>query len=180
MHRLFVALRPPPVIRDRLMDVMHGIPDARWQDDEQLHLTLRFIGEVDGGKADDIVLALTGMRAKPVTAALAGVGSFGPGDAATTLWAGVSPRLPLTALHAKIDRALTTTGLAPDRRAYRPHVTLARLSRSAGRSSLVRRWLAEHAALTSAPFVLDRIVLYESTLGRDGARYDAVADWPLG
>ena len=58
MVRLFVALRPPPAIRDMLADAMDGVPQARWQDDEQLHLTLRFIGEVDRPVAEDIAAAL--------------------------------------------------------------------------------------------------------------------------
>lgn len=179
MHRLFVALRPPAPVRDRLIALMHGVPDARWQDDEQLHLTLRFIGEVDGARAEDVATALAGVRADRVEARIAGVGSFGPGGAATTLWAGVAPRPPLAALHARIDRALTMAGLEPERRAYRPHVTLARPSRGAGRDPSVHRWLADHAGLTGPAFTCERLTLYESTLGRDGARYRAVAAWPL-
>ncbi len=168
MHRLFVALRPPESIRDRLIDTMQGVPDARWQDDDQLHLTLRFIGEVDGAQAEDVALALTGLRAEPVTARIAGVGRFGFGEAATTLWAGVAPKAPLAALHAKVDRALVQAGLEPERRAYVPHVTLARLSRTAESDPTVARWLAVHADLASADYALDELTLYESMLGRGG------------
>lgn len=180
MHRLFVALRPPGPIRDLLADVMGGVPDARWQDDDQLHLTLRFVGEVDGALAEDVAQALANLRAESLTARIAGVGHFGPGDAATTLWAGVAPRPPFAALHAKVDRALVAAaGLTPERRAYVPHITLARLSRTAGRDPAVGRWLADHAGLTGPAFTCERLTLYESTLGRDGARYRAVAAWPL-
>ena len=57
MHRLFVALRPPVPVRDHLLDLMHGVEGARWQSDDQLHLTLRFIGEVDRHQASDIAAA---------------------------------------------------------------------------------------------------------------------------
>ena len=66
MHRLFVALRPPPAIRARLLAAMGGVPGARWQDDDQLHLTLRFIGEVDRPVAEDIAAALGTIHAPPL------------------------------------------------------------------------------------------------------------------
>src|SRR3546814_10296472 len=65
MHRLFVAIRPPPAIRVRLLGLMHGIAGARWQDDDQLHLTLRFVGEVDRPQADDLADALGHIRFSP-------------------------------------------------------------------------------------------------------------------
>ena len=64
MHRLFVAIRPPEDIRDLLIDAMDDSADFRWQDDEQLHLTLRFIGEVERPIANDIADALTRVAAK--------------------------------------------------------------------------------------------------------------------
>ena len=95
------------------------------------------------------------------------------------MWAGVAPREPLAALHRKVDQAGVRAGLEPERRAFLPHVTLARLPRSLAGDPAVTRWLADHAALASEPFTLDHLVLYESHLGRDGATYDAVARWPL-
>ena len=72
-HRLFVALRPPREIREILLAAMHGIAGARWQSDEQLHLTLRFIGDVDRHKAEDVAAALGPLYAPAVTARVAGV-----------------------------------------------------------------------------------------------------------
>src|SRR5687768_8380838 len=62
MHRLFVGLRPPPAIRARLLALMGGVTGARWQDDSQLHLTLRFIGEVERPRAEDIATALSNVH----------------------------------------------------------------------------------------------------------------------
>ena len=76
MHRLFVAIRPPTPIRERLIASMGGISGARWQSDEQLHLTLRFIGEVDRHRADDIHAALGGIHQSPFELALNGIGVF--------------------------------------------------------------------------------------------------------
>lgn len=177
MHRLFVALRPPPPIRERLHATMEGVPDARWQDDEQLHLTLRYIGEVDGRVAEDIAVALGAVHAPPPEVRLAGVGSFGSRGRVNAIWAGVAPQDALAALHRKVDQALVRAGLEPERRAYLPHITLARL---ATREEAAAGWQAVHAGLSSPPFTLDHLVLYESHLGRAGARYEAVARYPLG
>ena len=81
MHRLFVAIRPPQPVRDLLIDAMDDSPDFRWQDDEQLHLTLRFIGEVDRPIADDIAAALTRIHAEKFELRIAGVWRFEKGPA---------------------------------------------------------------------------------------------------
>lgn len=76
MHRLFVALRPPNAIRGRLLGAMGGVPGARWQDDAQLHLTLRYIGEVEPHAAEDVALVLGSVRHAPVELRLDGCGVF--------------------------------------------------------------------------------------------------------
>lgn len=180
MIRLFVALRPPPAIRDALADIMDGVPAARWQDDEQLHLTLRFVGEVERPQAEDLAAALGQVYAPAPTVRLAGVGSFGARGRVDTLWAGLSPAAPLAHLHAKVEQACVRAGLPPERRAYRPHITVARLPRSAGGAPEVERWQARHAGLGSHLFALTHLVLFQSHLGHEGARYEPVARWPLG
>jgi RNA 2',3'-cyclic 3'-phosphodiesterase len=174
MLRLFVALRPPPAIRSRLLALGSGVPGGRWQDDEQLHLTLRFVGEVERPQAEDLAAALGSVHAPAPELRLAGVGRFD--DA---IWAGVAPEAPLAALHRKVDAACGRAGLAPERRAYKPHVTLARFSRRAGAAPEVDRWLADHAALASAPFTCPHLILYQSHLGGEGARYEPAMRWPL-
>jgi len=179
MHRLFVALRPPPEVRAGLAAIQSGVPGARWQDDDQLHLTLRYIGEVDRPVAEDVAAVLGQVRAAAPVVAIAGVGRFEKHGLADALWAGVAPHDALAALHKKVDAALVRIGLAPEGRAYLPHVTLARLARSYGGSIEIEHWLAAHAGLTSAPFTLGHMILFESRLGSEGARYDAVMRWPL-
>ncbi|HEX8485579.1 RNA 2',3'-cyclic phosphodiesterase [Sphingomonas sp.] len=173
--RLFVALQPPLQIRDLLADAMEGIAAVRWQDDEQLHLTLRFIGDVERTQAEDVAAALDPVRAPVPEVALAGVGRF-----KDTLWAAVTPHEALAALHRKVDHACVRAGLPPERRAYLPHITLARFARSAGSDPAIARWLADHAGLASERFALPHLILYQSILGHGGASYDALARWPLG
>lgn len=176
MHRLFVGLRPPPAIRALLIETMGGVPGARWQSDEQLHLTLRFVGEVDRRTAEDAAHALAGVRAAPVELRIEGVGRFDTRGRANALWAGVRPHDGVAALHRKVDQALVRAGLEPERRAYLPHVTLARMGGSAGAPD---RWLADHAGLSSESFTLGHFLLFESHLGQGGASYEAVERYPL-
>lgn len=175
MHRLFVAIEPPLAVRDYLLEIMGGVANARWQDERQLHLTLRFIGEVDHHQARDISSALAGVRQAPFQVALAGAGSFvrrGKG----TLWVGVKPLDPLRSLHKKIDQACLRAGVAPDTRAYHAHVTLARIGRTTGP---VEPFIARWAGLSGAPFEVDDFCLYESVLGSEGAAYTIVERYPL-
>ncbi|MBB5711908.1 RNA 2',3'-cyclic phosphodiesterase [Sphingomonas xinjiangensis] len=176
MHRLFVALRPPPAIRALLLDLMGGVPGARWQSDEQLHVTLRFIGAVERPVAEDIATALASLHAALLEVSLSGVGQFDTRGRAHTLWAGLTPHGALADLHRKVDQALVRCGVPPERRAYRPHITLARMKPGA---ALTDDFLRTHAALSSAPFALDHLILFESHLGRDAASYEAVERYPL-
>lgn len=180
MHRLFIGLRPPSAIRSILLGTMADVAGVRWQRDDQLHLTLRFIGEVDHRTAEEIALALARVHAPAPEVALAGVGRFDRDGRTDTIWAGVRPADPLAALHKKVDRALVSIGLPPEGRAFLPHITLARLARSQGTDPAIDAFLARHAGLGSAPFALPHMVLFESHLGSGGSSYDIVERWPLG
>src|SRR5437764_8796437 len=176
MHRLFVAIRPPEEIRDLLIDAMDDSPEFRWQDEEQLHLTLRFVGEVDRPVADDLAGALGGVCAAPFSARLSGVGRFEQRNSGA-LWAGVEPKEPLAALAAKVERVCQSVGLEPERRAYHPHITLARWK--GRRSREVASYLDRQRGLVSEPWEVDAFILFESRLSRHGAHYEEVATYPV-
>lgn len=177
MHRLFVGIRPPAAIREALIATMSGAEGVRWQDDEQLHITLRYIGEVERPVAEDIAAMLGQVQGAQFDLAIEGVGLFDRGSRRpTALWAGVRPHDAIRDLHRKIDRAMVRAGLEPERRAYLPHITLARIG---GRGATVGPWLAAHAGLASEAFAVTHFLLFESHLGRDGARYEAVARYAL-
>jgi len=176
MHRLFVAIRPPAGIREQLLDLMEGLAGARWQDDDQLHLTLRFIGEVNGRVADDVAAALGTVHHPSFEVALDGMGTFGSRGRMNALWAGVRPHEQLASLHRKIDQALIRAGLEPARRAYLLHITLARFGRD---TPPVESFLARNASLTSPAFDVNRFWLYESHLGQSGASYEQVQVYHL-
>ncbi len=176
VHRLFVAIRPPRMLRETLLAAMGGIPNARWQTNEQLHLTVRFIGEVDRPRAEDIAAALATVHQPRFEIALNGVGQFERNGRIEALWAGVAPHQPLAVLHRKVDQALIRLGLAPEARAYLPHITLARFSRrNAPSVPLDYAW----PGLASPLVPIGDFLLYESDLGGEGASYSVVARYLL-
>jgi len=177
MHRLFVAIRPPEPIRDLLIDAMDDSPDFRWQEDEQLHLTLRFVGEVDRPVANDLADTLSRIRSDRFELGIADVGRFEQRNSGA-LWVGVEPKEPVAALAAKVERACQSAGLEPERRAFHPHITLARWK--GRRTREVKDYLERHGGLCSDRFAVDEFILFESRLSRHGAHYEEVARYPLG
>ncbi len=173
MHRLFVALRPPAAMRARLIATMGGPASARWQRDDQLHLTLRFIGEVDRHTGEDIAAALGAVHFPRFSLALDGGGGFDRRGRIDSLWAGVTPHGEVSRLHAKVNQALSRVGIAPETRAYLPHITIARVGRAATPA------FPPVSALSSDPCEMTEFCLYESVLGREGAAYMIVDRYPL-
>jgi RNA 2',3'-cyclic 3'-phosphodiesterase len=168
--RLFTALALPDAVTDSLLALQGGVPGARWQRREQLHLTLRFIGEADGLQTNAIDDALSAISAPAFTLELRTAGSFG-GRVPRDIWIGVEPCEPLFHLARKIESALQRIGLAPDPRRFMPHVTLARLKNPDIRR--MHAYVAQHALYRSGPFAVDGFILYSSKLTSDGSIYRA-------
>lgn len=178
MIRLFVALPLPEEVRDRLSRIAGGLPGARWIAPENYHVTLRFIGEVDDGTAADVDAALDRLAAQPFALTLDGMGTFGRGHMAKTLWVAVQRAEPLQHLRDKVESALVRAGLPPDERKYTAHVSLARLGSTP--ESRLAEFLAVNGAFRAGPISVDRFVLYESILGRDGGVYRELRSYPFG
>jgi 2'-5' RNA ligase len=175
--RLFVAVEIPQKVRQRLAVLGGGVPGARWMNDGQLHLTLRFIGEVAENVAHDIDDALISLRAPAFTLELAGVGEFG-GKIPRALWAGVRPNDALVHLQKKVETALQRIGLEPEPRKFSAHVTLARLK--AAPNEKVAAFLAHHALYASGPFPVNGFTLFSSHPGSGGSVYHAERVYRLG
>lgn len=178
--RLFLALVPPAPVRARLIDQMQGLASAHWQDDAQLHLTLRFIGETDRHGAEALLLALGAERFARIETRLDGFGWFDRKGRVDQLWAGLGPREPLAALHARLDRLCVRAGFEPESRKFVPHVTLARFARStAPDPAAIAGWMAAQPVLSSKPFVLDELLLMQSHLSRAGSVYEPIASFRM-
>jgi RNA 2',3'-cyclic 3'-phosphodiesterase len=177
MIRLFVAVDLPESVRRDLAAICAGIPAAKWVKPEQMHLTVRFIGEVDGGLFEDIATGLGGVVLPEMELRVAGVGSFGDRRGANVLWAGITPVEAVTRLHDKIEGVLTRIGVERDRRKFHPHVTLARLNGAPDHR--VAKFLGDHAMFRSAPFAVREFQLYSSFLAQSGAIHRVEAEYPL-
>ena len=177
MIRLFAALEIPPEAGADLARRQQGIEGARWRPLEVLHITLRFVGEIAEDVAADLDGELSAITAPPFEVVLKGVGSFGEGRDIRAVWAGVAENAALRSLAGKCETAARRAGLKPEKKPYRPHVTLAYLKR-ADRGD-VARWVAEHNLLQSPPIRMTWFGLWSSTLHPQGSRYDLQREYPL-
>lgn len=175
-QRLFVAIDLPEEVTESLERICVGLPGARWNDPEQYHLTLRFIGEVDGLVYRDIEAGLAEVDFEPFTLSLQGFGHFPPRGEPKVLWAGVTPTDPIEPLRRAVDRVVNAAGVQPERRKFSPHVTVARFPYGAPIQRL-QRFLAGHALYRSEPFLVESFHLYSSQLHHDGALHTLEASY---
>lgn len=168
MPRLFTAIEIPRDAALSLSFLRGGLPSARWIDVENYHLTLRFIGDVEGRLADELVAAFDRIERAPFSLTLEGVGAFGS-KKPHSIYARVQPSLPLEALQGDIDRTCRRLGLAADARKFLPHVTLARLRQP--KVDDVAHYLAARGNFRTPAFPVGRFVLFSSKESVGGGPY---------
>ena len=176
MPRLFVGIDLPFHTKEHLASLEGGVPGARWQSEEQLHLTVRFIGNVEAPVANDIANALDGLHMEAFDLTLSGVGQFGD-KRPHVIWAGLEQSPPLHRLAGKVEQLLQRLGLPPETRKYTPHITLARLKNPS--RDRVFKYLSDHALFQVPAFTVSAFHLFESHLGSAGAIYQIVSSYPL-
>ena len=177
MPRLFVAIDLPEYIQERLSSLCCGLPGARWIKAEQMHLTLRFIGDVDTNVFKDIQEALNDVRSTPFTMQLEGVGFFPPRGKPRVVWVGIRKIEQLVQLRNRIEAVLVQAGLEPEGRKYSPHITLARLKNTP--SSKVGVFLSHNGMFTTEEFQVNEFFLYSSVLNSKGAKHYIEAGYSL-
>lgn len=177
MPRLFTAIEVPRSIATRLTMLRSGLSGARWIDPEKYHLTLRFAGDVDDATARDFTNALSEIVVQPFELRLNGLGSFG-GNKPRTIFAGIAPCTELETLQRANERAARKTGLLPEGRNFKPHVTLARLR--GARPGTVASYLGQQGGLTATSFTVTRFVLYSSRNSVGGGPYVIEAAYEFG
>jgi len=150
---------------------MEGIDGARWVDEENLHLTLRFVGEIERPAANDLAAALARIAWPRFPLRIEGVGHFTRKGQTNALWARVPASDALEGLRQKVEGACEAAGLGRETRRFTPHVTIARLNRSTGP---IGGWLSRFGDLRAGPWEVRDFVLYESHLGQAGAFYEPV------
>ena len=178
MARLFVGLDLPDALKEAVVDLQLGLPGARWMGAEGLHLTLAFIGEVDGSARRRITDALALVQASPLSISLHGMGHFPPRGPLRVLWTGASPACALGSLSRGVRRALADAGFPSERRKFTPHVTLARFRHPPPPPAL-QAWLQAHSLFRTPAVPVASFRLFSSRLRPTGARYTVEAEFPL-
>jgi 2'-5' RNA ligase len=176
--RLFVALDLPWHLRAQLSALSVGLEGVRWVAPENYHITLRFIGEMPGHKAEEIDLALAALKARGFSLELSGVGTMEKSGRVTALWAGVARNPSLDLLRAKVDTALQRAGVPAERRRFLPHVTLARLDDRAAEPRLAG-WVQAHNLFRTAPVPVEHFTLFSSLLGKEQPVYTPEVEYAL-
>jgi 2'-5' RNA ligase len=168
MPRLFTGLEIPAEIGHSLSNLRGGLPGARWIDPENYHVTLRFIGDIDGVSANEIASLLFRVDRKPFEVKVQGLTSFG-GRKPRAVVATIAPSKPLMELQAELERMMQRIGLDPEGRKFIPHVTLARLYDASDRD--VADYLSLRGYFPSKAFMAERFVLFSSRASTGGGPY---------
>jgi RNA 2',3'-cyclic 3'-phosphodiesterase len=176
MPRLFAGIEIPLEQRDELARLRQPLPGAKWVDQDSLHLTLRFAGDIDNTKAAEFADHLGGITVNAFEMRLAGLGVFGGNDP-RSIWAGVEAGPKLEALARAAERAARGAGLPPEGRVFKPHVTVARLRHA--NASAIARVLGRIGAYRSKPFLVGRFVLFSSRPKVGGGPYVVEEAFPL-
>jgi len=177
IHRLFVAIDFPQEIIKKLTSLCFGVPGAGWTPEKQLHLTLRFIGEVDGVLSKEIKEDLKNVEGNSFSMRLKGFGHFPPKKAPRVLWAGIETNDTLVQLRNRVNSVLVRLGLEPEHRKYSPHVTIARLKNTP--ITKMTDFLAVNGLFSAGPFKISKFSLYSSVLTQKGAIHNIEASYDL-
>ena len=178
MIRLFVALAVPAALKAQLALLAGGVPGAKWVPPENYHVTLRFIGEVEPWRAQEVDEALAAVRARPFELSLRGLGTFEKGGRISTLWVGVEKTEGLAHLQGKVETALQRAGLEPERRRFAPHLTLARTEKAPPERLIAH--VQAHNLFRAPPVAVESFALYSSRLGKEQAVYVPEVEYGLG
>lgn len=176
MPRLFTAIEIPPDVRDELTRLRMPMPGAKWVEPENLHMTVRFVGDIDNERAAEFAYGLGGVDVSAFPLRLSGLGAFG-GNNPHAIWAAVEQSSELEALARAHERAARAAGLPPEGRTFKPHVTLARLRHTG--PDAVARFLGRRGGYRSEPFFVGRFVLLSARPQTGGGPYVVEEAYPL-
>ena len=176
--RLFVSISLPDYILARLESLPKTIPGIRWMGENQLHVTLKFIGDTDEAMEGNIIKALGKVRVEPFYISVSGLGCFPRRGRSGVLWAGLGKGHPrLFQLQKKVEDSLFGIGIEPENRGFHPHITLARCKEAS--PGAVHQFVKEKRDFETAPFKVEGFGLYSSRLKPAGSIYTREEYWPL-
>ena len=180
--RVFVALMLPEALWEAVGALQGALGCGRPVAEENLHLTLVFLGQQERPALEAVHEALAEVSFAPFTLELAGLETWGPAERPAALVLGVRPSPALAALRAKVAAAVRHAGIELDRSRFRPHVTIARFGRGAGEAQAVRlgHLLESRGDVVLPPWRVGGFAMLRSHLTREGADYEVLAEYPEG
>jgi 2'-5' RNA ligase len=177
MIRCFLALSLPDDVSDALMDVQDGVRNARWIEEENLHLTLAFLGDCTPSQLTELDAELGRLHMDPFALTPFGVGAFGGGKP-HTLYAGLEASEPLTRLQSKIAHVIRESDITAPRRKFHPHITLARCGGGVIPAQAIE-WTLRHARFSGPSFPVLGFGLYRSDPGTGTPIYTELVHYPF-
>jgi 2'-5' RNA ligase len=177
-QRLFIALSPPTTVQAAIAALRTPLRHVRWTPVEQLHITLRFLGEISSEATETLIDRLAEVRVEPFVLPLEGVGAFPQKGPPRVLWVGIGSGHPrLHQLRKQIDDTLLAAGLDVELRTFHPHVTVGRCTEQA--TTGVQAWVRSHREFAGPVFMVDSFDLYTSELKPEGAEHRLLTRFPL-
>ena len=177
MSRLFIAIDFPPEFKHELGKLRIAIPGAKWVPEEQLHLTLAFLGDTDTAVIPCVTQSLATIHASSFTLRYAGTGCFPDRRRPRVLWVGLEPQPLLYDLVEEIHASVAACGIPWEPRPFSPHVTLARLKSAATQE--FNAFLTQTHITSFFPVDVHEFILFESRLTSHGAFHTIVQAFKL-
>lgn len=176
MPRLFTGIEIPAATKEDLARIKGGLPSARWIDPENYHLTLRFIGDIDGRMAPEVAEMLARIDRRSFSLDVEGLGTFGS-KRPHAIIARIAPSRALSELRTEQERLMQRIGLPPETRRFSPHITLARLKGAGERD--IADYLTSTGPLAIQQFAVERFVLFSAKESVGGGPYVVEEAYPL-
>lgn len=175
--RLFIALPIPSSAKKRLGELHQPIEGVRWQQEGQIHLTLKFLGETDPERAQDLKNDLQNITMPAFDISIQGFGYFSQDKQPRVLWADIKKSAPLKNLQKAVELKCQELGFKAESRAFKPHITIARIN--GGANCDIMSFINQHKRFQISDIPIEEFVLYESKLNAEGAKHIRLKAFPL-
>ncbi|MDA3812381.1 MAG: RNA 2',3'-cyclic phosphodiesterase [Spirochaetaceae bacterium] len=173
IHRLFIAIDPPDSIRSSIHSICGGMKKVKWVTEDQIHLTIRFIGDIDELVFKNICQGLSTLKPISFLLKVQDLGHFPLRGNPKVLWAGVEENRELVKLYKSVNSVVESCRLEPEHRKFSPHITLGRIK---GESvETIAEYLRFHSKFKTPSFDVLEYHLYSSILTPDGAIHEKIA-----
>ncbi len=177
MPRLFIAIDIPDQVKDNICELRRNLPGVRWTIRDQIHITMRFIGDSDDILFNQIKSSLSEIRLPPFGLELTSSGFFPNERRPSVFWLGCGESRALSDLKDYMDLVLDSCGIPPESRKFHPHITIARLKTPSEKDC--HKLNNIYQSLFPMSFNVSEFILYSSLLKSDGAEHSKECVYPL-